>query len=108
VSGLSTSTGTCITSIGTFYHSSETQLPIYHHLHHHLTHRHHDHHHHHHDHQHHHHHHYHHSLGRYGTGLVVAKLANGTWSAPSAVQMSGIGNSINTNHDIAHHHQHYH
>jgi len=29
--------------------------------------------------------------GRYGTGLVVAKLSNGTWSAPSAVQMSGIG-----------------
>jgi len=29
--------------------------------------------------------------GRYGTGLVVAKLPDGTWSAPSAVQMSGVG-----------------
>jgi len=29
--------------------------------------------------------------GRYGTGLVVAKLPDGTWSAPSAVQMSGLG-----------------
>lgn len=29
--------------------------------------------------------------GRYGTGLVVAKLSDGTWSAPSAVQMSGVG-----------------
>ena len=29
--------------------------------------------------------------GRYGTGLVVAKLPDGSWSAPSAVQMSGLG-----------------
>jgi len=29
--------------------------------------------------------------GRYGTGLIVARLADGTWSAPSAVQMSGVG-----------------
>lgn len=29
--------------------------------------------------------------GRYGTGLVVAKLPNGSWSAPSAVQMTGLG-----------------
>jgi len=29
--------------------------------------------------------------GRYGTGLIVAKLADGRWSAPSAVQMSGVG-----------------
>lgn len=29
--------------------------------------------------------------GRYGTGLVVCKLQDGTWSAPSAVTMSGIG-----------------
>lgn len=29
--------------------------------------------------------------GRYGTGLVVAKLPDGTWSAPSAVQMTGLG-----------------
>eukprot|EP01038_Epipyxis_sp_PR26KG_P011820 gene11820-15818_t len=29
--------------------------------------------------------------GRYGTGLVVAKLDDGGWSAPSAVAMSGMG-----------------
>eukprot|EP00595_Chromulina_sp_UTEXLB2642_P002043 CAMPEP_0196763888 /NCGR_PEP_ID=MMETSP1095-20130614/4939_1 /TAXON_ID=96789 ORGANISM="Chromulina nebulosa, Strain UTEXLB2642" /NCGR_SAMPLE_ID=MMETSP1095 /ASSEMBLY_ACC=CAM_ASM_000446 /LENGTH=206 /DNA_ID=CAMNT_0042118065 /DNA_START=523 /DNA_END=1143 /DNA_ORIENTATION=+ len=29
--------------------------------------------------------------GRYGTGLVVAKLPDGTWSAPSAVMLSGVG-----------------
>lgn len=29
--------------------------------------------------------------GRYGTGLVVAKLPDDTWSAPSAVQISGVG-----------------
>lgn len=29
--------------------------------------------------------------GRYGTGLVVARLPNGKWSAPSAVQMTGVG-----------------
>jgi len=29
--------------------------------------------------------------GRYGTGLVVAKLDDGRWSAPSAVQMTGLG-----------------
>jgi len=29
--------------------------------------------------------------GRYGTGLVVAKLPNNTWSAPSAVQITGLG-----------------
>mmetsp|Transcript_29128 Transcript_29128/g.66045 ORF Transcript_29128/g.66045 Transcript_29128/m.66045 type:complete len:387 (-) Transcript_29128:14-1174(-) len=28
---------------------------------------------------------------RYGTGLVVAKLEDGRWSAPSAVQMTGLG-----------------
>lgn len=29
--------------------------------------------------------------GRYGTGLVVAKLKDGKWSAPSAVQLTGLG-----------------
>jgi len=29
--------------------------------------------------------------GRYGTGLVVAKLPDGSWSAPSAVTLTGIG-----------------
>lgn len=29
--------------------------------------------------------------GRYGTGLVVAKLPDGRWSAPSAVMISGLG-----------------
>ncbi len=29
--------------------------------------------------------------GRYGTGLVVAKLADGSWSAPSAVVLTGLG-----------------
>ena len=29
--------------------------------------------------------------GRYGTGLVVAKLDDGSWSAPSAVTISGMG-----------------
>jgi lipid-binding SYLF domain-containing protein len=29
--------------------------------------------------------------GRYGTGLVVAKLDDGSWSAPSAVVLSGLG-----------------
>jgi lipid-binding SYLF domain-containing protein len=29
--------------------------------------------------------------GRYGTGLVVSKLADGRWSAPSAVAISGVG-----------------
>jgi lipid-binding SYLF domain-containing protein len=29
--------------------------------------------------------------GRYGTGLIVAKLPNGSWSAPSAVMVSGLG-----------------
>jgi len=29
--------------------------------------------------------------GRYGTGLVVAKTADGTWSAPSAITISGVG-----------------
>lgn len=30
-------------------------------------------------------------IGRYGTGLVVSKLNDGTWSAPSAVQLLGLG-----------------
>lgn len=29
--------------------------------------------------------------GRYGTGVVVCKVPDGTWSAPSAVTISGIG-----------------
>lgn len=29
--------------------------------------------------------------GRYGTGLVISKLSDGTWSAPSAVTISGMG-----------------
>jgi lipid-binding SYLF domain-containing protein len=29
--------------------------------------------------------------GRYGTGLVIARLPGGKWSAPSAVQISGVG-----------------
>lgn len=29
--------------------------------------------------------------GRYGTGLVVAKLDDGSWSAPSAVVLTGLG-----------------
>ena len=29
--------------------------------------------------------------GRYGTGLIVTKLRDGTWSAPSAVMVSGVG-----------------
>ena len=29
--------------------------------------------------------------GRYGTGLVIARLNDGSWSAPSAVQMTGLG-----------------
>lgn len=29
--------------------------------------------------------------GRYGTGIVVAKLADGSWSAPSAVVLTGLG-----------------
>jgi len=29
--------------------------------------------------------------GRYGTGVIVAKLADESWSAPSAVQLSGLG-----------------
>jgi SH3 domain-containing YSC84-like protein 1 len=29
--------------------------------------------------------------GRYGTGLVVAKLHDGTWSAPSAIMLTGLG-----------------
>lgn len=29
--------------------------------------------------------------GRYGTGLVVAKLPNGSWSAPSAIMLTGLG-----------------
>ena len=29
--------------------------------------------------------------GRYGTGLVVAKLSDGTWSPPSAITISGMG-----------------
>jgi lipid-binding SYLF domain-containing protein len=29
--------------------------------------------------------------GRYGTGLVVAKLHDGTWSAPSAITVTGMG-----------------
>lgn len=29
--------------------------------------------------------------GRYGTGIVLSKLPDGTWSAPSAVAMSGLG-----------------
>lgn len=29
--------------------------------------------------------------GRYGTGIVVAKLDDGTWSAPSAVVLTGLG-----------------
>lgn len=29
--------------------------------------------------------------GRLGTGLVIARLADGTWSAPSAIMMSGMG-----------------
>ena len=29
--------------------------------------------------------------GRYGTGCVVAKLDDGTWSAPSAITISGMG-----------------
>lgn len=30
-------------------------------------------------------------LCRYGSGIVVAKLADGRWSAPSAVTISGVG-----------------
>lgn len=29
--------------------------------------------------------------GRYGTGIIVCKLDDGTWSAPSAITISGIG-----------------
>jgi lipid-binding SYLF domain-containing protein len=29
--------------------------------------------------------------GRYGSGLIVAKLPDGKWSAPSAVQITGLG-----------------
>ena len=29
--------------------------------------------------------------GRIGTGLVIARLENGTWSAPSAIMLSGLG-----------------
>lgn len=29
--------------------------------------------------------------GRYGTGLVIARLPDGTWSAPSAITISGMG-----------------
>jgi SH3 domain-containing YSC84-like protein 1 len=29
--------------------------------------------------------------GRYGTGIVVAKLPNGQWSAPSALMLTGLG-----------------
>jgi lipid-binding SYLF domain-containing protein len=29
--------------------------------------------------------------GRYGSGIVVAKLNDGRWSAPSAVTISGVG-----------------
>ncbi len=29
--------------------------------------------------------------GRYGTGLIVAKLPDGRWSAPSAVMVTGLG-----------------
>lgn len=29
--------------------------------------------------------------GRYGTGVVIAKLEDGTWSAPSAVALTGMG-----------------
>jgi lipid-binding SYLF domain-containing protein len=29
--------------------------------------------------------------GRYGTGFVVTKLDDGTWSAPSAITLSGLG-----------------
>lgn len=29
--------------------------------------------------------------GRYGTGLVIAKLSDGSWSAPSAVVLTGLG-----------------
>eukprot|EP01034_Spumella_vulgaris_P021869 gene21869-27944_t len=29
--------------------------------------------------------------GRVGTGLVIAKLSDGSWSAPSAIMMSGMG-----------------
>jgi len=29
--------------------------------------------------------------GRYGTGLVVTKLLDGTWSAPCAIMMTGLG-----------------
>jgi len=29
--------------------------------------------------------------GRYGTGLVISRLPNGTWSAPSAITISGMG-----------------
>ena len=29
--------------------------------------------------------------GRYGTGLVISRLADNTWSAPSAITISGVG-----------------
>jgi lipid-binding SYLF domain-containing protein len=29
--------------------------------------------------------------GRIGTGLVVARLQDGSWSAPSAIMLSGLG-----------------
>lgn len=29
--------------------------------------------------------------GRYGTGLILAKLSDGSWSAPSAVTITGLG-----------------
>ncbi|KAJ3075981.1 hypothetical protein HDU99_001441 [Rhizoclosmatium hyalinum] len=32
-----------------------------------------------------------HYSGRFGTGVVIAKLPDGTWSAPSVVKMGGVG-----------------
>jgi lipid-binding SYLF domain-containing protein len=29
--------------------------------------------------------------GRFGSGLVIARLGDGTWSAPSAIAVSGVG-----------------
>lgn len=29
--------------------------------------------------------------GRLGTGLVISRLPDGSWSAPSAIAMSGVG-----------------
>jgi lipid-binding SYLF domain-containing protein len=38
--------------------------------------------------------------GRYGTGLIVARLPEGKWSSPSAVQMSGAGWGLQIGADV--------